>query len=104
MQCKYEKLNGSCHREALSNSEKSFCLLHEYWNHKNEEETKKEFYRAIGEGETDFEGCILPEVNLSGRKIDGFGISFYKATIKREITIFIVKWWPEGSKSIKRSH
>ena len=85
MQCKYEKLNGRCHRKALDNSEKGFCLLHEDWNHKNEEENTEEFYREIEEGETDFEGCILPEVNLSGREIDGIGISFYKATIKGNI-------------------
>jgi len=85
MQCKYEKQNGRCHRKALDNSEKGFCLLHEDWNHKNEEENTGEFYREIEGGETDFEGCILPEVNLSGKKIDGFGISFYKATIKGDI-------------------
>ena len=85
MKCKYEKLNGHCHRKALDNSNRGYCLLHEDWNHKNEEETKEEFYREIEEGETDFEGCILPEVNLSGREIDGIGLSFNKATIKGDI-------------------
>ena len=80
MKCKYEKLNGHCHREALDNSNRGYCLLHEDWNHKNEEETKEEFYREIEEGETDFEGCILPEVNLSGREIDGIGLSSLKNT------------------------
>ena len=86
MQCWYKKLNGYCHRKALEDSEKGFCLLHEDWGHKDTEETTKEFYREIEEGITDFEGCILPEVNLSERKIeDYFGISFNDATIKGDI-------------------
>ena len=70
MQCKYERLNGRCHRTALESSEKGFCLLHEDWSRKNEEETKKEFYREIKEGITDFEGCILPEIDHSGREFE----------------------------------
>ena len=68
MQCKYKKrVGGRCHREALPNSERGYCILHDDWEHKDEEETKKEFYREIEEGTTDFEGCILPEIDLSSR-------------------------------------
>ena len=82
MQCKYVKLvGGRCHREALTNSEKGFCLLHEDWDYKSEEETKKEFYREIEEGISDFEGCILPEIDLSRRKFER-GFNFRNVTIK----------------------
>ncbi|MCK4734189.1 MAG: pentapeptide repeat-containing protein, partial [Methanophagales archaeon] len=81
MQCKYERLNGRCHRTALESSEKGFCLLHEDWSRKNEEETKREFYREIEEGERDFEGCVLAEINLSGREFEG-SLNFRDATIK----------------------
>lgn len=80
MQCQYKKQDGSnCNREAIS--DRGLCLLHEDWDHKNEEEIKKEFYREIEKGITDFEGCILPEVELSGRELEG-DLSFKRAIIK----------------------
>lgn len=69
MRCEYEKQNGRCHRTALESSEKGFCILHEDWSHKNKEETEKEFYSEIEKGITDFEGCILPGIDLPERKI-----------------------------------
>ena len=82
MQCKYVKRDGSiCPREALPDSEKGFCILHEDWEHKKEEETKKEFYREIEEGITDFEGCILSDISLFGITIGG-DFSFLGATIE----------------------
>jgi uncharacterized protein YjbI with pentapeptide repeats len=82
MQCKYVKRNGSrCHREALPNSERGYCLLHEDLNLKDEEETKKEFYREINTEISDFEGCILSEVNISNRKFP-LGLNFRNATIE----------------------
>lgn len=83
MQCKYVKRFGSrCNREALPNSEKGYCLLHEDWEHKDEEETKKEFYRELEEGTTDFEGCILAEIDLNGRMFAG-NLNFRCAEILR---------------------
>ena len=80
MQCKYKKQDGSkCNREAIA--DRSFCLLHEDWNHKNEEETRKEFFREIDDGISDFEGCILPEVDLSEREFEG-DLNFRNARIK----------------------
>jgi len=82
MQCKYVKQNGSrCQREALYNLENGYCILHEDLGHKNEEEVKKEFYKEIEEGITDFEGCILPEIDLSKKTIEG-SIKFARATIE----------------------
>jgi len=78
--------NGRCYRTALESSEKGFCILHEAWSHKNEEETKKTFYSEIEKGITNFEGCILPGIDLSKRKIeDVVGISFNRAIIKGDI-------------------
>jgi uncharacterized protein YjbI with pentapeptide repeats len=83
MRCKYVKeYRSKCHREALPDSERGYCILHEDWDHKTEEETRKEFYREIEEGITDFEGCILPEVGLSGKEFEG-GLNFSDAKIKR---------------------
>ena len=82
MQCKYVKQDGSkCHREALPDSEKGFCILHEDWDCKDEEETKEVFYREIEEGTTDFEGCILAGFSLSEREFEG-DLNFNEATIK----------------------
>ncbi len=81
MQCEYKKWDGSrCHREALHNSEKGFCLLHEEWDYKCANDTLSEFYREIGEGISDFEGCILPEIDLSGRRLKG-DLNFKKTKI-----------------------
>ena len=81
MECSYVKYDGSrCCREALQNSEQGFCLLHEDWARKDAEETKAEFYKEINEGKSDFEGCILPEVNISNREFPS-GLNFRNATI-----------------------
>ena len=81
MQCKYVKQDGSrCNREALPDSERGYCILHEDWEHKDEEETKKEFYREIEERTTDFEGCILPKVDMSFGEFVG-DLNFRNATI-----------------------
>jgi len=79
-------MNERCHRTALESSEKGFCILHEDWSHKNEEETQKEFHSEIEKGITNFEGCILPGIDLSERKIQNVvGISFNRAIIKGDI-------------------
>lgn len=85
MHCKYVRWDGSgCHREALLNSEKGFCILHEDWEHKTVAETKKEFYREIKEGITDFEGCILPDIDLQKRGVKG-DLNFKKTKIRGNI-------------------
>jgi len=80
MQCTYKKIDGSrCNREVISG--RGLCILHEDWDHKSEEETKETFYKQIEEGIGDFEGCILPAINLDGTKIEG-SLSFREAKIK----------------------
>ena len=39
-------------------------------------------------GETDFEGCILPEINLSGREIDGIGFHLINKVFEKIKAIF----------------
>jgi len=67
VQCKYKYRTMSedyrCSREALQSSSKGYCILHEDWEHKNPEETKKAFYKEIEEGKTDIRGCILPGID-----------------------------------------
>ena len=85
MQCKYVKQDGSrCNREALPDSRTGYCILHEHGDYKDEEETKREFYREIEEGITDFVGCILPGFDLSGRTFKG-DLVFVDARIKGDV-------------------
>ncbi len=82
--CEYEYENGGkCQREALEGSEKGYCLLHEDWGKKAEEETREQFYKEIEDGENNFDGCILPGFDLSEREV-GLYISFQRATIEGE--------------------
>lgn len=86
MQCKYKYQNGKkCQREALEGSEKGYCLLHEDWENKDEEETREQFYKEIEEGETNFEGCVLPGFDLSDREIEGTP-NFKSTVIKGDIS------------------
>ncbi len=87
MQCKYEYLNEKqCHREALEGSEKGYCILHEDWENKDEEEVRKIFYQEIGGKVGIFEGCVLPGFDLS-KQIIKQDLKFIDAKIKGGIEL-----------------
>ena len=78
MQCKYEGLSGRCPRSVWKKSKKGYCVLHEPFDEKSDEEIEElkkakldVFYKEINEGKTNFEGCILPNIELSGKKLNG---------------------------------
>jgi len=84
MLAKYRYNGKKCNRKVLPSSNKGFCILHEDWNLKSEEETRREFYKEIEEEIRDFRGCILPEVDLSERILKG-DINFDEATIEGNV-------------------
>jgi len=76
MESKKCKFNG-CDREALENSE--YCVLHESFDRRSKDEIERladakleRFLKEIEEGQTNFEGCILPGVDLSEKTLKGF--------------------------------
>ncbi len=80
--CEYEYLNEEkCQREVLEGSEKGYCLLHEDWDNKDVEKTREQFYQEIKDGETNFEGCVLPGFDLSEKEIEE-NLNFRKALVK----------------------
>ena len=80
MQCTYKKsYESTCTRAAIS--DRGLCIFHEEWERKSKEETEEIFYKEIKEGIKDFEGCILPAVDLVNTIIKG-DAWFKGATIK----------------------
>lgn len=65
-----------------------YCLLHEDWDKKDEEETREQFYKEIEGGETNFEGCVLPGFTLFEKKLVG-QLRFRDATIANGDVTFI---------------
>lgn len=80
MQCTFKNSDEStCTREAIS--DRGLCILHEDWEHKDEEKTKEAFNREMEEGIRDFQGCILPRLDLAGKTIKG-SLNFSEARIR----------------------
>jgi hypothetical protein len=83
--CRYKgELGLHCYHDAIS--ERGYCLLHEKWKYKTETAVRDEVYRLVLKGITNFEGCILPSLDLSRKKIERT-LSFARAKINGSIVM-----------------
>ena len=75
MQCKYISEVGEvqCEENALPNSNNGFCIFHEELDNKDIDKCMKEFYTKIINGESNFEGYILKDVDFSTAGITQIG-------------------------------
>jgi len=74
MQCKY----GMCSRRVIS--DESLCILHEKLKEDNRDSKIQEFNKDISKGICDFEGCILPDINLTNKVFQDI-LNFQKTKI-----------------------
>jgi uncharacterized protein YjbI with pentapeptide repeats len=75
VQCKYlsETDEVQCEEQALSDSPDGLCIFHEELRNKNIKTCMKKFYERIQNGETNFEGFILQDVNFLQEGITQIG-------------------------------
>ncbi len=75
--------NIPCNRDALP--DRSLCILHEDFEHKDPEETNSAFNAEVDKGTTDFSGFKLPSVNIREKKCSA--LLFKDAHIQGSIII-----------------
>ncbi|HEC82554.1 MAG TPA: hypothetical protein ENI53_01550, partial [Thermoplasmatales archaeon] len=65
VQCSYKRFDGTfCEEEALPGSPNGYCIFHEELENKDIEGCMRLFYQKLRNGEENFEGYILKDVDL----------------------------------------